>query len=107
MRHPNRSGQALMIGVLLLAVLLVAVPSIILFNRLSTESSARSQRRLNARAIAEEGIASAKTRIMAAAAPNLACTNPAYDPYFNGSFVFSSAAGKYTVSCFAGPEAYE
>ena len=53
----NRSGQALMIGVMLVLMLIIAVPAIIFLNQHSTFHGVESQKRLKARAVAEAGIA--------------------------------------------------
>jgi hypothetical protein len=51
------SGQALIIGVLLLVILLIAIPAIILINSSNTRHGVMTQQKLKGRAVADEGIA--------------------------------------------------
>jgi len=53
----DRSGQALLIGVLILMLLMITIPAVIFLNQHAASHGVESQRRLKARTVAEEGLA--------------------------------------------------
>src|SRR5438552_1996289 len=64
-RITNRSGQTLLIAVLIVIVLLLSIPVVVLLSQIGSRHQIASQKRMKGRAIAEEGIAYA-TQVLSA-----------------------------------------
>ena len=89
----------LLIGILLLLALLITIPALVYVNQAGTKHGVTSQKRLKARAIAEEGTAYA---IQQLAANSLNCGAIATTP------IQSTDPGiAYTIQCTNGPAGYQ
>ena len=105
----SRSGQILMIAVMVLLILLVSVPAIIFMNQHATLHGVSSQRRLQGRTIAEAGVANAIQQLTT----NVTTFGWPWPPAqaqlntlgFNGltNFQSSQGGGYYTITCTPGP----
>jgi len=98
----KREGQALLIAVMVLLLLLISIPAIIFMNQHATLHGVTSQKRLMGRTIAEEGVAFAIQQLTSQG--SLVCT-PALN--FDGIHPFPSSqkGGYFTVLCTQGPVA--
>jgi hypothetical protein len=107
----NRSGQMLLLAVLILVILVVSIPALIFLNQHAVSHGIISQKRLRGRAIAEEGAAFAIQQLSSTTAsglpsnwPFLNGTSPATIPAalnFNGTTNFPSSQGEgsYKITC--------
>src|SRR6266403_598241 len=81
MRNSGRSGQTLLLAVLIGAILLISIPVIIFLNQINAMHQVSSQKRAKARTIAEAGIAYAARKLSA----NQATWTAALANSFNGT----------------------
>ena len=110
-QRANRSGQVLLIGVLLILLLLVSIPAIIFMNQAGGRHGVTAQKRLRGRAIAEEGIAYAIQQLSVPGDPVLGTPPPNWPPlnggacpiiWNNTSFLSAQGKGSFTLQCVAG-----
>jgi len=106
----NRSGQALIISVFVMVMLMIAVPVIMHITRTGSEHGVHSQKRQRAIAVAEEGITRAIQQLSTPATwpltqgTGVPGTLPAGFAD-DGATIFTSAlGGRYTIVCTVGPD---